>query len=169
MSEATQYCLQIGSIEMCNDLENLGYFKKKTNNLSLPNMPSQYFSDFVRGYFDGDGNVWSGIIHKGRKTWSLAIQTAFTSCSSSFLEDLNRRLQIIGINKGAIYNKQGRYFRLVYSTNGSLKLYYFMYNNKVKGHNDAFLKRKKKVFESFIKERQCGRGVAWLTQSPVTG
>ena len=116
------YRLQIGSIEMCNDLENLGYFKKKTNNLSLPKVPDQYFSDFVRGYFDGDGNVWSGLIHKGRNTSSLGIQTAFTSCSFNFLEDLDKRLQSTGINKGAIYRSKQGYFRLVYSINGSLKL-----------------------------------------------
>lgn len=147
----TNYRLQIGSIEMCNDLENLGYFKKKTNNLSLPKVPNQYFSDFVRGYFDGDGNVWSGLIHKGRKTWSLAIQTAFTSCSIKFLQGLDQRLQIVGINKGAIYDKVDHYFRLVYSINGSLKLCDFMYNGL--GTSKLFLKRKKDVFQKYIKLR----------------
>lgn len=62
-----QYRLQIGSIEMCNDLRKLGFTERKTKNLSLPNIPKKYIGDFIRGYFDGDGNVWTGIIHKDRK------------------------------------------------------------------------------------------------------
>lgn len=149
----TTYRLQIGSIKMCDDLDSLGYFKEKTNNLSLPKVPNHYLSDFVRGYFDGDGNVWSGLMHKGRGASSLAIQSAFTSCSLKFLEDLDIRLQSIGINKGAIYKSKEAYFRLVYSVNGSLKLYDFMYNHRVKVPNRIFMKRKKRVFERFIKNR----------------
>src|SRR5690242_9552827 len=53
----TSYRLQIGSVEMCNDLRRLGFSERKTNNLALPHVPEKYFTSFVRGYFDGDGHV----------------------------------------------------------------------------------------------------------------
>ncbi len=78
-STIKSYRLQIGSIEMCNDLRKLGFFERKTKSLVVPHVPSKYLSHFARGYFDGDGHVWMGQVHKGRNTKSLAIQTVFTS------------------------------------------------------------------------------------------
>ena len=54
----TSYRLQIGSIEMCDDLRRLGFNERKTKNLVTPNIPLKYFPHFVRGYFDGDGHAW---------------------------------------------------------------------------------------------------------------
>lgn len=147
----TNYRLQIGSIEMCNDLENLGYFKNKTNNLSLPKVPDRYLSDFVRGYFDGDGNVWAGLVHKGRNIQTFSIQTVFTSCSNKFLEALRLRLEAAGIEKGRLRKEKGGYYRLVYSVLNSLKLYNFMYNGLVS--HSMYLFRKKVVFDRYIKLR----------------
>lgn len=148
------YRMQIGSIEMCNDLRKLGFSERKTNSLIVPNVPRKYFSYFVRGYFDGDGNVWSGWMHKDRKTHTLVIQTVFTSCSLKFLKKMREILQKFGIEKGVLKRgKQGtaNYYRLTYSVLNSLKIYYFMYNRL--GTSELFLKRKKDVFEKYIKLR----------------
>ena len=67
------YRLQIGSKEMYNDLYNLGMRQNKTRSMVLPKIPDNYFSHFVRGYFDGDGNVWLGLVHKERKNKTLVI------------------------------------------------------------------------------------------------
>jgi intein-encoded DNA endonuclease-like protein len=153
-NESIIYRLQIGSIEMCNDLRELGFSERKTKSLAIPNVPEKYFSAFVRGYFDGDGNVWSGTIHKSRKTRTLVIQTVFTSCSVEFLEKMKERLHVFNIERGVVRRgKQGKgnYYRLVYSVLNTLKLYYFMYNRL--GTSDLFLQRKKDVFEKYIKLR----------------
>lgn len=144
----TNYRLQIGNIEMCSDLRNLGFDERKTKRLVLPKVPKQYICDFVRGYFDGDGNVWVGFVHKNRKTKTLSIQTVFTSCSFGFLETLKEHLQNNAVEKGVIRKGKGEYYRLVYSTINSLKLYNFMYNRL--GAPGIFLSRKKKVFEKYI-------------------
>ncbi len=96
------YRLQIGSKEMCDDLRKIGLTENKTYSMSVPLVPSKYFPDFVRGYFDGDGNVWAGMIHKDRKSPSIAIQVAFTSCSREFLEGIKQRLVKYGVIGGAI-------------------------------------------------------------------
>ena len=95
-NESTLYRLQIGSIEMCDDLRKLGLRERKTKNLVVPNVPDKYFADFVRGYFDGDGNVWIGFLNKKRSRPSLALKTMFTSCSSGFLNQFHKRLRKFG-------------------------------------------------------------------------
>lgn len=87
-TENTHYRLQIGSIEMCNDLRELGFAERKTKNMTIPSVPQEYLSSFVRGYFDGDGNVWFGYVHKKRKTMTPVVFIGFTSGSKGFLEIL---------------------------------------------------------------------------------
>ena len=53
----TSYRLQIGSKEIFNDLLKLGLTPNKSKIIKLPNISDKYFSHFLRGYFDGDGNV----------------------------------------------------------------------------------------------------------------
>ena len=146
-NESGIYRLQIGSIEMCDDLRKLGFVERKTKNLSVREVPSRYFSDFVRGYFDGDGNVWSGVTKKHRKIPSLTLLTAFTSCSRNFLVFLLEGLRGNGIEGGSIYDAKGNYSRLQLGTRDSLKLYDFMYNQSTS--SDLQLFRKKVVFEKF--------------------
>ena len=142
-NEKILYRLQIGSIEMCNDLRNLGFSEKKTKSLAVPHIPRDFFPSFVRGYFDGDGNVWVGSLHKSRKNPGLAILTMFTSSSLAFLTQLRQKLSMYGIKGGSLYMSKKNYSRLQYSTNDSLKLSKIMYNGS---HTSISLLRKRKIF-----------------------
>ena len=136
---------------MCEDLKKLGFSKKKARSLTIPNIIKDYFADFVRGYFDGDGNIWQGEVHKERKTSHLVLQLAFTSCSYKFLKSLQDRFLEIGLKGGCIYNsKKKEFHRLQLSTGDALKLYKFMYNRDVKDFKGLYLKRKKKIFDNYI-------------------
>ncbi len=149
-NEKAQYRLQIGSIEMCDDLRRLGYDVRKTKSLAVPNVPEEFFPQFVRGYFDGDGNVWKGISHKGRGASNLTLSTMFTSCSVDFLRCLHGRLKAGGLMGGSIYTSKGNYSRLQFSVRDSLRLYDFMYNTSVPlPLGGLCLERKKKVFELY--------------------
>lgn len=152
-NERILYRLQIGSIEMCDDLRKLGLRERKTKSLVVPNVPDEYFADFVRGYFDGDGSVWVGLIHKKRITKLLVIRVILTSCSKGFLEILKSRLEQNQIISGVLRREKENYCRLTYSVHGSLKLYEFMYNHKVKDFGCLCLNRKKKIFEKYKKMR----------------
>ncbi|MFA6270048.1 MAG: LAGLIDADG family homing endonuclease [Candidatus Paceibacterota bacterium] len=149
--EKTSYRLQIGSKEMYEDLYNLGMRQNKTKSLTVPKVPDKYFRHFVRGYFDGDGHVWMGVINKERKTAHIVIQTVFTSCSEKFLKSIKMRLEKNDVFKGVLRKWKGNYFRLVYSIYGSLNLYNFMYNDL--SLSKLFLNRKKTVFERYMKMR----------------
>ncbi|MES2087889.1 MAG: LAGLIDADG family homing endonuclease [Patescibacteria group bacterium] len=144
----TSYRLQIGSIEMCDDLRSLGFNERKTKSLAVPNVPRKHFSDFVRGYFDGDGHVWMGVSNRERKKTHVVIQTVFTSCSKIFLQRLSKKLEFGKMSKGRVSKGAGDYYRLTYSVSDSLKLYDFMYNSRIL-ENKLFLQRKKSVFEKF--------------------
>ncbi|TSC64054.1 MAG: Uncharacterized protein G01um101491_379 [Parcubacteria group bacterium Gr01-1014_91] len=152
LKESTIYRLQIGSIEMCNDLRKLGFTERKSKNLSVNKVPKKYFSHFARGYFDGDGNVWVGFAHKDRKTPSLTLLTAFTSCSTDFLRLLLKELNKHGIEGGSIYVSKENYSRLQLGTRDSLKLYDLMYNQD--NSSGLRLLRKKVVFEKFQIKRK---------------
>ncbi len=152
-NEKILYRLQIGSKEMCNDLLQLGFIPNKTKSLAVPNIPRKYFSHFVRGYFDGDGNVWVGYIHKERKTKMLAIRTVFTSCSLDFLCLMRDQLETFGIDRGVLSRGKGNYYRLTYSIHGSLKLGDFMYTHRVPDCYGLFLERKRSKFREFARMR----------------
>ncbi|MEK7150558.1 MAG: LAGLIDADG family homing endonuclease, partial [Patescibacteria group bacterium] len=142
-NESTLYRLQIGSIEMCDDLRKLGLRERKTKSLVVPNVPDKYLADFARGYFDGDGNVWMGFLNKKRNRPILALKTMFTSCSLDFLNQFHKKLREFGTEGGSVYLSRGNYSRLQFSSNDSLKIYNFMYNQCVSCKISLFLERKK--------------------------
>ncbi|HEY4483957.1 MAG TPA: LAGLIDADG family homing endonuclease [Candidatus Paceibacterota bacterium] len=150
-NENTQYRLQVGSIEMYQDLLKLGFTESKTKSLVIPKITKRYLPHFIRGYFDGDGNVWVGYINKKRKTPTLVLNVMFTSCSTIFLEQLKERLTLLGISGGSIYKAQGNYSRLQFSTLDAWKIYEIMYNKSALGNSDLFLERKRKVFQKYVR------------------
>ena len=152
--EKQLYRLQIGSKEMFNDLLSLGFTGGKTKRLAVPEVPAVYFRDFVRGYFDGDGNVWFGHVHRDGPKDSLAILTVFTSSSRKFLDELRRRLRILDLIRGSVKKGVGNYYRLTYSIRSSMKLYDFIYNHPILvSGEDLFLTRKKEVFDRYLTMR----------------
>lgn len=145
------YRLQVGSKVWIHALSGYGMTPLKSKRMQCPTVPEMHIGDFIRGYFDGDGNVWSGVIHKKQKTSHITLQVAFTSCSHEFLSALHKMLCLQGMQGGSMYRHAVRNFsRLSFSMQDSLNLYKIMYN----GRHKLFLKRKKVVFEQFMK---CGR------------
>lgn len=147
----TSYRLQIGSKRIFHDLIRLGITPNKSKSIGLPQVKSQYFSHFVRGYFDGDGNVWAGYQHKNdRKKPTAVLLTRFTSGSRKFMVEFKGRLtKEIGLfaNSSVLFYSNG--YRLNYSTKDSIKFYNFIYS----GNSNLYLSRKKRIFEKFIKGR----------------
>ena len=143
------YHLQIGSKQMFHDLKKLGFTQRKSKTLQMPKIPQKYFSNFTRGYFDGDGTVvYSQYFCKARNKYRKYLQCGFISGSETFLQALSNRLKkeasILG---GSLHLLKGGY-RLFYSTRDTLKLYHFMYDNL---DGNLFLKRKQKIFQKCIR------------------
>ncbi|MBI4134735.1 MAG: hypothetical protein HY471_01325 [Candidatus Sungbacteria bacterium] len=142
------YCLQIGSRGMYEDLRQLGLTENKSCSIELPAVPEQYLPDFVRGYFDGDGNVTvSTYYRKDRESHvGRTMLTGFTSGSRKFLQRLRVLLtKVAGLGLGTLYFAS-RGHRLCYSVRDSRKLYEFMYNNQA---SNSFLTRKQQKFLTY--------------------
>jgi len=145
------YRIQIGDKNIIKDLAKIGLKQNKTKRMKIPNIPAKYISNFILGFFDGDGNVWTGYINKKRKNPTYVIQVSFTSASYLFLKDLHIILTKLGINGGFISPvKDKNCSRLILSINDSLQIYKIMYNTT---YTPFYLKRKKVVFDRFINMR----------------
>ncbi len=146
------YRLQIGSKEMVEDLIDKGLTIGKAKRMVIPAVPTIFVSDFIRGYFDGDGNVWVGKIHKSRTVPTVTLSVSFTSASKAFLVGLLHVAKKSGLQGGSVYSAQdGSFSRLSFGKYDSLKIYEIMYNTGAV--NNLYLQRKKRVFENFLKMR----------------
>jgi len=86
------YRIQIGSSEWFTDVGKLGLFPNKTKRMMLPRVPSKFLGDFVRGYFDGDGNVWVGLVHKIGRLHSEQSRLRLLVGRTSILHHFKRHL-----------------------------------------------------------------------------
>ena len=103
----TAYQIQIGSKELFSDLLLLGMTPAKSKKLQLPQVPLRFQSDFVRGYFDGDGCIYfKWLKYADRKNLRPVMLSSFTSGSKGFLEDLHVLLRSHGVSGGTIRKKQ---------------------------------------------------------------
>lgn len=56
--ECVMYRFSINDKQLHQDLETLGIIPNKTyEGLSFPDIPQEFYPDFIRGYFDGDGSI----------------------------------------------------------------------------------------------------------------
>lgn len=143
------YRLQIGSRIIFSDLAQLGMTQAKSKTLKLPDIPERYFSHFLRGYFDGDGNVTVGeYARKGSKNKKRIILSGFTCGSGDFLKALYGKIKIMSKVRGGTLYQHNRAYRLYFAIKDSAALYHFMYRDL---KNGLFLSRKKRIFESYFK------------------
>lgn len=141
------YRLQIGSKEIFQDLEKIGFTQAKTKNLKFPEVPKEYIGDFIRGYFDGDGCISYGYYKtKDRKENKFTFSTRFTCGDKKFLVSLKDKLSLD--LKGGFIVKKERGYELVYSHKDSLALFDILYNNIPRC---IFLERKYSKFKEIHK------------------
>lgn len=138
--------LVVNSKEMVEDLQKLGFTNNKSFTIDLPkDIPDKYIIDFIRGYFDGDGSI--GLQHLKSKSPQLRSRICSGSITilEKFIDFLHekydlRKVNIIGVS--SIYE-------FCYSKKDSLKFYKAMYHSD----NILYMKRKRKVYDDFIKSR----------------
>lgn len=114
-----------------DDIVALGGKECKSLDCKFPEVPEEYLSDFIRGYFDGDG---CACIYKGNK-----FCTSFASGSPDFLSALHKILK----EKAGIVGGSQSDFKLSFGKRDSKLLGQFMYKN----NPELYLKRK---FDKFL-------------------
>lgn len=145
----TGYLLRIGSHILYDDLINLGLYPNKSLTVKFPQIPKKFLNYFVLGYFDGDGCVMiQRAKGKIQKIIIKKLNVVFTCGSKDFLEKLAEQLkEISGTKQLNVYNGHNS-FMLSYSTEDSIKIFKFIYNNV--GTN-VFIKRKFDIFCEYFK------------------
>jgi hypothetical protein len=120
------YSLRIGNKAMFHDIVKLGITPNKSLSLKVPSIPDQYFSHFLRGYFDGDGCL---TLSKPPHRTAYKANLIFTSGSKQFLNKLSELItKYTGVPKRILYPGCNCFY-LVYFKKATLKILKFMYSN----------------------------------------
>lgn len=124
------YRVQFSDVGFWKYLVSIGIFPAKSKTIAKINIPDEYFFDFVRGEFDGDGSIYSYI--DTRWKGSLMFYISFASGSKDFIEWLQTEISVrIGI-KGHITKPSGRnsVYQLRYAKQEACRLLEKMYEKE---------------------------------------
>lgn len=129
--------LAICSMRIYEDLVSYGLSHDKAG-IKYPDVPEMYEPSFVRGFFDGDGSVFT------RWSYDTIINTSITSSSLRFLEALHKKAQsLAGVRGGSLKKRtNANAHALRYGHHDSMRLANWMYSTL-----GPCLERKKEVFE----------------------
>ena len=148
-------------------LESIGLSSAKSKTISHVRVPDEYFADFLRGYFDGDGTVYSFYDSVFPRSYRFYI--SFLSASPRFIYWLGKKMQDRVHVKGHLSSYTGtNYLQLRFSKKEAIIVAEFMYYKK----SLPFLKRKYlKIQKSMhiIKSRlsgEIGKHAAFRSQFP---
>jgi len=131
----------IYSNEIVSDLKKIfGNFNNKTFDLNFPKIEDKYLSDFIRGFFDGDGCI---TYQKNEKCYTSSI----ISVSEKFINKLFKILksEIKDFN-GKLKLNNG-YYLIVMGVNDTRRFGKYIYKDLTNDNNTLYLKRKKEKFE----------------------
>lgn len=157
------YTTSLTSKKMVEDLERLGCIERKSLVLKFPDLPSELVSDFIRGYFDGDGSIFSSIqkVKRGNAIFTY-IRPIVHICGTK--EFLNSLITILNLPTTCIKKEKRRITNCWYIRFDSFSrvqmFYDFLYHNK-----KFFLNRKKQKFNEIFKQR----GSETIMGTPIRG
>ena len=119
------------------DLAKYGVIPKKTYTFKFPiNLSKEYWVDFIRGYFDGDGSI-TGL----KPEWKIcSYRIDILQTINAFFEENNIALSTIHKRKG-----QNLYDLRYASKDNLIKIYNLLYYNK----DVPCMLRKRQKFESY--------------------
>ena len=96
-SEKIYSQIQFGDVKFYRYLLSIGFVQKKSLNLGKINVDGRYFTDFLRGVIDGDGNI-STWIHRTNlhRQWSLRIVSAAPSFIKWLKQEIENHFNVSG-------------------------------------------------------------------------
>lgn len=120
------YQTQFGDVLFYQFLLSIGLTPAKSKTLASLKIPGEYFIDFLRGYFDGDGCSYSYYDPKFKKSYRFYI--SFISASPPFLDWLRGEIEALMGIRGFINGYRNKsYIQLKYSKKEAIVLSRNMY------------------------------------------
>lgn len=125
------YMLNCNSTIIKQDLMDIyGFTQNKSYDLEFPDVPEEYLSHFIRGYFDGDGNI-------NYKKYCVS----FVGGSLPFMKTFKEKLELLGYLP--YIKSKGKHHRLFITGRNSIKRFSeWIYKDK-----ELYLKRKYEIFQ----------------------
>lgn len=124
------YRVQFSDPPFYDFLKSIGIGPAKSLTIQKVNVPHQYFPDFLRGYFDGDGCSYSYWDKRWRSSFMFYI--SFACGSKKYIDWLRveiwKRTRLKG-HMGQAKKKNVNY-QLKYAKKEAIKLFHFMNYNK---------------------------------------
>ena len=138
------YRVQFGDRNFYEFLLSIGIIPAKSKKLGELQIKKQYFADFLRGCFDGDGSL--GAFHHPESQY-LQIRIKITSASLPFLYWLQKSIRECVAVRGGWIDSVPRAWQLVYGKADALALLRFIYYSS----SIPYLKRKQKIAKTFLR------------------
>lgn len=136
-------CWQCTSAKIKKDLIEYDVIPNKTGSAKIPKkLNKEFYPDFIRGYFDGDGSVYE----------DNAVGLNFTSHNTEILQDILNVFEGLGIPPVTIHEykyRPGNYY-IRYRTKSVFKIYDIFYKDK----NCFKLQRKYDKFTKIIQKKK---------------
>src|SRR3989338_2827427 len=120
------YCVQFSDVLFYRFLLSIGLSPAKSKTIARVSIPNEYFLDFVRGYFDGDGCSYSFYDSVFKKSYRFYI--SFTSASPIFFDWLRAKIKsVLNISGHIGHYRDTPYIQLKYSKKEAVVLSKRMY------------------------------------------
>lgn len=134
-------------------LIGIGIHPAKSKTISEVSVPDKYFSDFLRGYFDGDGCSYSFYDPVFPRSYRFYI--SFISASPDYIDWLRMQIQrFVGIKGHLSRHLQSGYVQLKYAKREALLLAQYMYQSP----NSPSLRRKHLKIQESVRIIESRRG-----------
>lgn len=138
--------IQFGDVNFYKFLLSIGLMPKKSRRLGALKIPAQYFFDFLRGHFDGDGSFFSYWDPRWKS--SFMFYTEFTSASPKHIHWLRKNIaKMLQLHGHISQDGKKSVFQLKYAKKESLKLLKSIYGPGKK----VYLERKYRKIQEALK------------------
>ncbi|MDD4909087.1 MAG: LAGLIDADG family homing endonuclease [Candidatus Omnitrophica bacterium] len=150
------YQVTFGNVSFYHWLQKIGLMPNKTYNLKELLVPKNYLADYLRGFIDGDGSIFTYadryMCYKGKHYTYKRLYVAFNSLSKIHLSWIKSNLEVLlglkgGFAKWSNKHSTAPLWTLRYAKNDSLKLLPWIYYKE----DLPCLKRKRKIADRFLR------------------
>jgi hypothetical protein len=145
--EKKYFVIQFGDVNFYEFLVSLGLKQAKSKTLGVLDIPKEYFSDFLRGCIDGNGNI--NTSHHPEST-HLQLRVRLCSASPNFLIWIKEQIkECFNIQSGWIqpFAKRG-VSELTFGKRDAILIFRYIYYPAV----ESFLNRKYQLAKPFMGE-----------------